>query len=136
MDDLILTTSNPSLLQTITTQLQSFFAIKDLGPLHYFLGIQAQFTDSGLILYQTNYVQDLLTKLCFQHLKFALSPMVSSKRLSLHDGHPMDNPQLYRRHWAPCNMYCILDLIVLLPSITLVNSTNTPPIFIGKLSSV
>lgn len=92
VDDLILTGSNPRLLQLITSQLQFVFAIKDLGPLHY-LGIQVH--GDGLILTQAKYVEDLLTELQFHHLKSSPSPMVSGECLSL-DGDPTANPQLFR----------------------------------------
>lgn len=62
MDNIIITGSaNDSITQVI----QAFtieFDIKDLGPLHYFLGIQITKTATGLFLSQTKYVQDLLVK--------------------------------------------------------------------------
>jgi hypothetical protein len=40
VDDIILTASSMTLLQRIIDNLKSSFAMKDLGPLHFFLGIQ------------------------------------------------------------------------------------------------
>nr|XP_020150308.1 uncharacterized mitochondrial protein AtMg00810-like [Aegilops tauschii subsp. strangulata] len=40
IDDIILTASAPALLQRLTARLRDEFALKDLGPLHYFLGIE------------------------------------------------------------------------------------------------
>ena len=40
VDDIILTASTAELLQRLTTRLRDEFALKDLGPLHYFLGIE------------------------------------------------------------------------------------------------
>ena len=40
VDDIILTASSAALLQQITLRLRHEFAIKDLGALHYFLGIE------------------------------------------------------------------------------------------------
>ncbi|XP_073357811.1 uncharacterized protein [Aegilops tauschii subsp. strangulata] len=42
VDDIILTASSPVLLQQITARLGTEFALKDLGALHYFLGIKAK----------------------------------------------------------------------------------------------
>jgi len=42
VDDIILTASTDVLLQSIIAKLKSALAIKDLGPVHYFLGIQVQ----------------------------------------------------------------------------------------------
>lgn len=62
-DDIILTGSSLSLLTSFISKLQATFSIKDLGPLHYFLDIQATFTDHGFLLSQTKYIQDLLLRL-------------------------------------------------------------------------
>jgi hypothetical protein len=39
VDDIVLTTSSLELLQRTTTTLQHQFAMKELGPLHHFLGV-------------------------------------------------------------------------------------------------
>lgn len=53
VDDLILASSNANILDEFIVNLQARFAVKDLGILHYFLGIQAIHTNHGLILTQT-----------------------------------------------------------------------------------
>ena len=40
VDDIILTASSTELLRQLTARLGTEFAMKDLGPLHYFLGIE------------------------------------------------------------------------------------------------
>jgi hypothetical protein len=52
VDDIVLTASTTSLLQAVIQQLHEEFAMKDLGPLHYFLGIQVQRTADGFFLHQ------------------------------------------------------------------------------------
>jgi hypothetical protein len=42
VDDIMLTASTADLLQHTTVALQREFAMKDLGPLHHFLGITAE----------------------------------------------------------------------------------------------
>jgi hypothetical protein len=42
VDDIVLTTSTADLLQRTIVALQQEFAMKDLGPLHNFLGITAE----------------------------------------------------------------------------------------------
>jgi hypothetical protein len=39
VDDIILSASSLALLQDLKARLKSEFAIKDLGPLHFFLGV-------------------------------------------------------------------------------------------------
>lgn len=62
VDDIFITGNNPALIQRIIASLGSKFAIKDLGSLHYFLGIEVAKVPIGLILSQTKYAQDLLQR--------------------------------------------------------------------------
>lgn len=62
VDDLLLTGSSSQLVTQVVTQLSSSFALKDLGSLHFFLGIEAISTPQGLVLSQHKYATDLLVK--------------------------------------------------------------------------
>jgi hypothetical protein len=42
VDDIVLTASSLELLQCTTTALQKQFTMKDLGPLHHFLGVSVE----------------------------------------------------------------------------------------------
>jgi len=52
MDDIVLTASLTELLRRTITALQQEFAMKDLGELHHFLGMEVQRTGNGLFLSQ------------------------------------------------------------------------------------
>ena len=52
VDDLIITGSDPSLVDTIIWKLDSAFSTKDLGPSSYFYGVEVLATSSGLLLSQ------------------------------------------------------------------------------------
>ena len=60
VDDIILTASTPDLLQRLTAHLRDEFALKDLGPLHYFLGIEVIRRADGFFLHQQKYAHELL----------------------------------------------------------------------------
>ena len=60
VDDMVLTGNNKTLLQHLLDSLKKQFRMKDMGPLSYFLGIQAHFTPTGLFLNQEKYGTDLL----------------------------------------------------------------------------
>jgi hypothetical protein len=60
VDDILITSSLPQGTATLLHSLRVDFAIKDLGPLYYFLGMEATTTPDGLILSQQRYILDLL----------------------------------------------------------------------------
>ncbi|GJV48324.1 ribonuclease H-like domain-containing protein [Tanacetum coccineum] len=60
VDDIILTTSSPDLLQHIIASLHNEFDMTDLGALNYFLSISADRTSIGLFLSQKKYALHLL----------------------------------------------------------------------------
>jgi hypothetical protein len=62
VDALIIVSSSPSTTNHLLSQLDSAFAIKDLGPLHYFLGIELFSSDRGFILSQRRYITEILDK--------------------------------------------------------------------------
>ena len=62
VDDILLTGSNDSILTTLIHDLDASFNLKDLGLLHYFLGVEAHFSSSGLFLSQWKYIQDFFLK--------------------------------------------------------------------------
>ena len=67
VDDLILTGSDPKLLNNVKTNLKKKFEMTELGFLHYFFGLQVLQTNEGIFLSQYKYSCDLLR--CF-HLDF------------------------------------------------------------------
>ena len=60
VDDMILTGNNETLLKTLIEKLSTVFRMKDMGSIHYFLGIQVHQCDNGQFLNQSKYAQDLL----------------------------------------------------------------------------
>ena len=60
VDDMILTGNNEDLLNTLLLQLGKQFRMKDMGPLHYFLGILVHHYADGMFLNQEKYAADLL----------------------------------------------------------------------------
>ena len=52
VDDILLTGSDSKEIQHVKQSLDKQFGIKDLGCLHYFLGLEVQHTPQGVILSQ------------------------------------------------------------------------------------
>lgn len=62
VDDILIIGNSFDLLTNFLSDLKREFDMKDLGNVHYFLGIQAQYTNTGLFLSQTRYASNILQK--------------------------------------------------------------------------
>ena len=62
VDDIIITGTSSQQVQQFITTLAHRFSLKDLGPLAYFLGVEAIHTSYDLFLSQYKYIRDLLEK--------------------------------------------------------------------------
>lgn len=78
VDDTIITGSNQEHIRSFIQKLQSLFAIKDLGPLHYFLDIEVSHSQIDLHLSQSKYIRELLERANMHRSKASPTPMVSS----------------------------------------------------------
>ncbi|KAG8480057.1 hypothetical protein CXB51_025173 [Gossypium anomalum] len=97
VDDIIITGSDSSVIAKFVDQLNAEFALKDMGDLHYFLGVEVTRSSSGsLHLCQTKYIRDLLARSSLSNAKPVPIPMVSFSRLSKSDGDPLSDPTEYR----------------------------------------
>ncbi|GKC16232.1 ribonuclease H-like domain-containing protein [Tanacetum coccineum] len=95
VDDIILTDSSTSLLQRIISLLHAEFAMTDLGPLNYFLGISAKRTTSGIFLSQTKYATEILEQAQMLNSNPCRTLIDTKKKLGP-EGSPVTNPTLYR----------------------------------------
>ena len=96
VDDIVLTSNTPAYHDHLITQLSIVFDLKDLGSLHYFLGLQVTRDSSSLYLNQAKYANDLLKKHNLLDSKPAKSPSCPNTRLSQHEGDPLLDPHGYR----------------------------------------
>ena len=69
VDDIILTRSSSTLIYSFIYTLSNQSAMKDLGDLHYFLGIQVKCDSMGIFLSQHRYVDNLLQKFHLHNVK-------------------------------------------------------------------
>lgn len=95
VDDIVVISSTDSLATKFLSSLSSIFPIKDLGPLHYFLGIEVHRDASGFSLSQSKYILDLLTKLNLQNCKPVTTPMALNPDLNS-PSPPLQDISLYR----------------------------------------
>jgi hypothetical protein len=84
--DIILTSSPPTVVDALLSDLKADFALKDLGTFNFFLGIEVKHLPDGISLSKEKYANDLLHRVCLLSCKPVPTPMATSSKLSAHDG--------------------------------------------------
>ncbi|KAH0637403.1 hypothetical protein KY289_037318 [Solanum tuberosum] len=97
VDDIVVTGSNNSQVYATIKLLGDRFSIKDLGPLHFFLGVEVIQHDHGLTLTQTSFIADILSKFNMLDANSVSTPLFTNEFLSLDDGSPSADATLYRQ---------------------------------------
>jgi hypothetical protein len=75
VDDIILIASSMELLRRTISALQWEFAMKNLRPLHHFLGITVERRPDGLFLHQRTYTLDILKRAVMEDCKSCTTPV-------------------------------------------------------------
>jgi hypothetical protein len=96
VDDIIITSSHRGAISKLIQDLHSSFALKDLGPLNFFLGVEASWKSDGLHLSQQRHILDILKKTNMELVKPVSTPMSSSTNLSKFEGSTITDHTLYR----------------------------------------
>ncbi|GAU11134.1 hypothetical protein TSUD_197580 [Trifolium subterraneum] len=96
VDDILITGSSSSLIEDLINKLHIQFALKQLGEIDYFLGIEVHHMMSGaLLLSQSKFIKDLLIKTNMGSCNPIGSTTASSCRLSKHGTYTLSDPSLY-----------------------------------------
>jgi hypothetical protein len=82
VNDIIMTASTLAFLHRVVDGLKGTFAMKDLGPLHYFLGIQVQQNRHGFHLHQASYTANVLDHAGMMNCKPAFTPVDTKPKAS------------------------------------------------------
>jgi histone deacetylase 1/2 len=98
VDDIIVDSSSTDATKPLLSDLQAEFALKDLGDLHFFLGIEVKKVQNGLLLSQQWYAADILSRSGMNKCKEIDTPMLSTEKLSATVGTPLgpDDVTKYR----------------------------------------
>ncbi|KAF5471125.1 hypothetical protein F2P56_011588 [Juglans regia] len=98
VDDIIITGPSLAAIDQLINELNSDFAVKDLGSLRFFIGVEVVSYDGGLFLTQRRYIVDLLKRSSMDKAKPCLTPMATTTSLTADHGESFEDPQLYRNN--------------------------------------
>ena len=86
VDDILISGNNDLEIQFLKKHLHDTFTIKDLGELHYFLGIEVSKINDSFILTQHKYTKELLHSSGVSTFKKAVTPLPLNVKLSAKEG--------------------------------------------------
>jgi hypothetical protein len=86
VDDIIVVSSSQSATAALLHNLEKDFALKDLGDLHYFIGIEVTKIKDGILLSQSKYAMDILQRAGTSKCKAVATPLSSSEKLCVQGG--------------------------------------------------
>jgi len=84
-------------MQSLKSYMDSTFKIKDLGLVHYFLGLEISLHPQRYIMSLHIFTSDLLSEFNWIHFSSVLTPLDSSVKLTMDMGELISDPSLYRR---------------------------------------
>ncbi|KAG8493268.1 hypothetical protein CXB51_010719 [Gossypium anomalum] len=97
VDDIIITGSSSTIIDWFVRLLHEKFSLKDMGDLHFFLGIEVTRSSTGSVhLCQAKYIRDILARASMATAKSVPTPMVSSSVMSKDDGECLVDPTEFR----------------------------------------
>lgn len=96
VDDMILFASTTELLRHIIKRLHDAFVVKDLGPVHHFLGIKVRRNATGFFLSQAQYAEDLLERAGMANCNSVPTPADTKPKASTTEGTPVADVTSYR----------------------------------------
>ncbi|XP_019239365.1 PREDICTED: uncharacterized protein LOC109219379 [Nicotiana attenuata] len=97
VDDVIITGDDSVEIANLKSFLDKQFRIKDLGKLHYFLGLEVLYKSDGIIMSQRKFTLDLLKEYdCFGYSSLS-SPLDPAVKLKGDEGTLLPDPTYYRK---------------------------------------
>ena len=96
VDDIMLTASSDALIKSVTSLLNAEFAMKDLGPLSYFLGVAVTRTSASMFLSQAKYATNVIEHAGMTSCNPSYTPIDTKEKLGAFAGSSFSYPTLYR----------------------------------------
>ncbi|XP_070056703.1 uncharacterized protein [Nicotiana tomentosiformis] len=95
VDDILLAGDDLTEMNSLKSYLDDQFKIKDLGSVHYFLGLEITTHPQGYLMSQHKYTFDLLTEFNCHHFSPLVTPLYPFINLTLDMRDPLPDPSLY-----------------------------------------
>jgi hypothetical protein len=89
VDDIVVASSSSQAMEALLTNLRQNFALKDLGSLHYFLGIEVENVKGGIVMNQKKYATDIIKRVGIEKCKSVNIPLSCSEKVSAYKGTPL-----------------------------------------------
>jgi hypothetical protein len=97
VNDLLITGCSTSAIAAVKRILHDRFFMTDMGPLHFFLGLEISQDASGIKLSQAKYARDLLERFHMTDCNSAPTPFLSGVKLEDGGETPLVDNTLYRQ---------------------------------------
>ncbi|KAL0339167.1 UNVERIFIED_CONTAM: Retrovirus-related Pol polyprotein from transposon RE1, partial [Sesamum angustifolium] len=95
VDDILVTGPFMDEIKSVKDYLHALFAIKDIGDVNYFLGLEIARNSTGIYVAQTKYVSDIITDVGLVNAKSVSTPLPQGLKLSAECGGLLSNPDSY-----------------------------------------
>lgn len=124
VDGILLIVDDFAELNALKALLDAQFKIKDLGSVHYFLGLEVTFNDQGYLMTQHTYTSDMLSEFHCDYFTPVTAPLDPSVKLvpDMHD--PMLDPTTFNGWFANSISYSTPRLICPFYATTQLDFTN------------
>ena len=96
VDDIILTGNDLPSIHQLKAHLHTTFSIKDLGKMHYFLGIEITYLPTGICMSQKKFTSELITSSKLTDLRTVATPLPLNLKLQATEGELYHGPEYYR----------------------------------------
>ncbi|XP_026432729.1 uncharacterized protein LOC113330081 [Papaver somniferum] len=84
------------MIDQLVTDLSTAFAVKDMGTLSYFLGVEVLHQGNNLVLSQRKYISDLLNRTKLDGVKPVCTPLAANLQVHRQGAEKFTDPTLYR----------------------------------------
>nr|XP_016502671.1 PREDICTED: uncharacterized mitochondrial protein AtMg00810-like [Nicotiana tabacum] len=103
--DILLAGDNGQEIAHLKAFLDQQFKIKDLGSIHYFLGLEVSLVECGYVVHQHKYTTDLLSEFHCLDTKPVTTPLDPQNKLHIDSGDPISDPSTYKSLIGKLNFF-------------------------------